>query len=109
MTRAELREAIEGPASERVLFFEPPSLVDRLLDEVADMPGPLPLLSFVLSEMYRASLRRLLDRTLSDADYQALGGVGEPQPAGRCGVQQLHRRSGSSRLPLPAPAHGGPR
>ncbi len=76
MTRAELREAIEGPASERVLFFEPPSLVDRLLDEVADMPGPLPLLSFVLSEMYRASLRRPLDRTLSDADYQALGGVG---------------------------------
>lgn len=75
MSRAELREAIEGPAAERVLFFDPPSLCDRLLDEVVDTPGPLPLLSFVLSEMYRASLRRPRDRTLSDADYQSLGGL----------------------------------
>lgn len=75
MSRAELREAIEGPAAERVLFFDPPTLCERLLDEVADTPGPLPLLSFVLSEMYRASLRRRRDRTLADADYQALGGV----------------------------------
>lgn len=75
LKRAELREIIEGPASERVLYFDPPSLVDQLLDEVDDMPGALPLLSFTLSEMYRASLARPQDRTLSEADYRSLGGV----------------------------------
>ena len=64
-----------GPAAERALFFEPASLVDQLLDEVADLPGALPLLSFLLSEMYRASIRRPRDRTLSEADHKSLGGV----------------------------------
>ncbi len=76
LTRAELREVVEGPASERVLYFEPPELVDQLLDEVSDMPGALPLLSFVLSEMYRAYVRQAReDRTLRQQDYRALGGV----------------------------------
>ena len=75
LSRDELREIIEGPAAERALFFEPASLVDQLLDEVADLPGALPLLSFLLSEMYRASIRRPRDRTLSEADYKSLGGV----------------------------------
>lgn len=76
LTRAELREVVEGPASERVLYFEPPELVDQLLDEVSDMPGALPLLSFVLSEMYRAYVRQArADRTLRQQDYRALGGV----------------------------------
>jgi hypothetical protein len=74
-SREERREIIEGPAAERVLFFEPPTLVDRLLNEVVDTPGALPLLSFLLSEMYRVSIRRPRDRTLSEADYQSLGGV----------------------------------
>ena len=29
---------IEGPAAERVLYFDPPTLVDRPIDEVAEMP-----------------------------------------------------------------------
>ncbi|MEM7020489.1 MAG: caspase family protein, partial [Pseudomonadota bacterium] len=52
MTQDELREVIEGPASVRVLYFEPPELVDMLINEVVQTPGALPLLSFTLSELY---------------------------------------------------------
>lgn len=75
LSREELRDVIEGPAVERVLYFEPPALVTRLIDEVADMPGALPLLSFALSEMYRSFLRRSPgDRTLRPQDM-AFNGV----------------------------------
>lgn len=73
--RQHLRDIIELPASDRVLYFEPPKLVDALLDEVMDTPAPLPLLSCALSEMYRAALQRPLDRTLAEVDYQRLGGA----------------------------------
>ena len=77
LSRQELRLIIEGPAAERVLYFDPPTLVDRLIDEVAEMPGALPLLSFTLSELYRSYLRSGRDdRSLSGEDYTALGGVG---------------------------------
>ncbi|NMG10597.1 caspase family protein, partial [Brasilonema sp. UFV-L1] len=52
MRSDELREAIEKPASEMALYFEPANSVDRLIDEVGEMPGALPLLSFTLSEFY---------------------------------------------------------
>lgn len=76
MRSDELRQAIEGPASERVLYFEPPNLVDQLIDEVGQMPGALPLLSFTLSELYIKYLkRRSDDRALTEKDYKELGGV----------------------------------
>jgi WD40 repeat protein len=76
MTRAELREVIERPASEKVLYFEPASLVDRLIDDVALLPAPLPLLSFALSELYRRYVERgAEDRTLRESDYDAIGSV----------------------------------
>ncbi len=86
MSQDELREAIEKPASERVLYFEPPAVVDELINEVVQTPGGLPLLSFTLSEMYvrylerraeerRADEPREDNRALTRADYQALGGV----------------------------------
>ena len=56
MSQAELREVIEAPAAVRVLFFDPPELVDTLIDEVIQTPGALPLLSFTLSnstQVYR--------------------------------------------------------
>jgi hypothetical protein len=83
MTRGELREAIEKPAEARVMYFQPP-LVDQLIDEVADMPGALPLLSFALIELYLKYLKRqwkaqiegrIFERTLIQKDYQDLGGV----------------------------------
>jgi Caspase domain len=77
MSHEELRRVVEGPASIRVMRFDPPAMVERLADEVAQMPGALPLLSFALSEMYRNAIsRRDTDRTLTLADYAVLrGGV----------------------------------
>lgn len=76
LNRQELRQVIEGPASERVLYFEPATLVDQLIDEVAEMPGALPLLSFTMSELYRAYVRSgRSDRCLAAEDYQSLHGV----------------------------------
>lgn len=84
MTRRELREAIEKPAEARVMYFQPHELVEQLIDEVADMPGALPLLSFALSELYLKYLKRqwdsqnegiTIDRSLTQEDYQDLGGV----------------------------------
>lgn len=77
MRSHELRQAIEKPAMEQVLYFEPAGFVDRLIEEVGQMPGTLPLLSFTLSELYRESLRQdRKDRALREEDYSnKLGGV----------------------------------
>ena len=82
MTREELREAIEKPAAARVMYFEPYSLVEQLIDEVAQMPGALPLLSFALSELYikyllkfRAGVRD--KRAITQEDYEEIGGVAQ--------------------------------
>jgi WD40 repeat protein/energy-coupling factor transporter ATP-binding protein EcfA2 len=88
MNREELREVIEEPASAKVVYFESLDnrgyLVDRLIDEVAGMPGALPLLSFALSELYQKLARRYLEaqttgdtveRAITWADYDELGGV----------------------------------
>ena len=89
MTSDELRQAIENPALKQALYFEElkdekgntiGNLVSKLVDEVGQMPGALPLLSFTLSELYvslyrRWQVDRSTDRTLRFADYDALGGV----------------------------------
>ncbi|MEZ4866972.1 MAG: caspase family protein [Caldilineaceae bacterium] len=84
LTQAELRQVIEEPAAQRVLFFDPATLVDQLVDEVSQTPGALPLLSFTLSELYLKYLKRqeeaqlageTIERSLTEADYRALGGV----------------------------------
>jgi len=76
MSTDDLRDAIEGPASVRVLYFQPAMLVDRLIDEVIQTPGAMPLLSFTLSELYvRYVERRGDDRCLTLVDLEQLGGV----------------------------------
>ncbi|MEH1798928.1 MAG: caspase family protein [Nostoc sp.] len=76
MTQDEFREAIEKPASEKVVYFDPPSLVDELINEVVQMPGALPLLSFTLSELYLKYLaQRRNNRALKKEDYEELGRV----------------------------------
>ncbi|MEM9152019.1 MAG: hypothetical protein AAGB19_16405, partial [Cyanobacteria bacterium P01_F01_bin.3] len=76
MGRDDLRQVIEQPALKRVLYFEPPKLIDRLLNEVVQTPGALPLLSFTLSELYLRYLERRSDnRALTEEDYEALGGI----------------------------------
>ncbi|MEB3161261.1 MAG: caspase family protein, partial [Synechocystis sp.] len=88
MGREELRAVIEEPASAKVVYFETLDdrgyLGDQLIDEVAGMPGALPLLSFALSELYLQLARRYLgaqtagetiERAITWADYDELGGV----------------------------------
>jgi WD40 repeat protein/uncharacterized caspase-like protein len=76
MTQDEFREVIEKPASEKVVYFDPPTLVDDLINEVVQMPGALPLLSFTLSELYLKYLGERRDnRALKKEDYEKLGRV----------------------------------
>ncbi|MBE9008646.1 caspase family protein [Pseudanabaenaceae cyanobacterium LEGE 13415] len=80
MSRSQLRDAIEKPAEVRVMYFEPHDLVEKLIDEVAAMPGALPLLSFALSELYLNYIKRLRegkapDRAITQEDYDKIGGV----------------------------------
>lgn len=77
MTQDELRRVIEGPAAVQVMRFETNELIEKLVNEVVQMPGALPLLSFALSEMYAAYLRRPKgDRMLAYKHYEELeGGV----------------------------------
>ncbi|MEP0924351.1 caspase family protein [Leptolyngbya sp. ST-U4] len=81
MRSDELRQAIEGPASEMALYFEPANLVDRLIDEIGQMPGVLPLLSFTLSELYvkladKWRNQETSDRALSiDDQFDQEGGI----------------------------------
>ncbi|MFI0734531.1 hypothetical protein ACH4S9_36895 [Streptomyces sp. NPDC021225] len=70
MTPAELREAIVKPAAAEGLIVER-ALTARLVEEVADEPGGLPLLSHVLLETWR----RRRARTLTMAAYEATGGI----------------------------------
>ncbi len=88
MSRADLRAAIEQPASAKVMYFQSDDtrypLIEQIINEVADMPGALPLLSFTLSELYLKFLERQriaqqqgdsLDRAVLESDYKAMGGV----------------------------------
>ena len=74
--QGELREVIMKPTLQEVLFFEPSSMVDTLVDAVNQAPGALPLLSFTLSELYHAYINSgRTDRSLTLEDYKKLGGV----------------------------------
>lgn len=70
MSPAELREVITGPATAVGLNVER-ALTTRVIDEVTDRPGALPMLSHTLLETWR----RRRGRTLTLAAYEATGGV----------------------------------
>jgi DNA-binding SARP family transcriptional activator/WD40 repeat protein len=70
MDDADLRAAIEGPATRAGLRLEP-GLVDLLVRDVIDQPGALPLLSHALTEVWT----RRDGRVLTAAAYRAVGGV----------------------------------
>ncbi|MEU9606532.1 helix-turn-helix domain-containing protein [Streptomyces sp. NPDC048057] len=71
MNPAELREVIVRPAAAQGMTVER-VLTSRLVEEVADAPGGLPLLSHVLMETWR----RRRGKTMTLAGYEAAGGVG---------------------------------
>src|SRR5262249_20694006 len=66
----ELRRAVEKPAGEVGIQFEP-GLVDRILDDVGEEPGNLPLLEFVLEMLWQ----RRQDGQLHHDAYEKIGGV----------------------------------
>ncbi|MFI6850840.1 helix-turn-helix domain-containing protein [Streptomyces sp. NPDC050416] len=68
--RDELREVITGPAACAGLTVER-ALTARIIDEVVDQPGALPMLSHALLETWR----RRRGRMLTVAAYEETGGV----------------------------------
>ncbi|MEH0420286.1 nSTAND1 domain-containing NTPase [Streptomyces sp. B21-083] len=70
MSAEELREAVVGPAQAAGLLVER-DLTARIVDEVQDQPGALPMLSHALLETWRRRRSRMLTLT----GYEAVGGV----------------------------------
>jgi serine/threonine protein kinase len=70
MTRRELSQAIAAPARRYGLLFET-GLVARILDDVGDEPGNLPLLQFALTELWEQARKGYLTHD----GYDAIGGV----------------------------------
>ncbi|MET3993731.1 ABC-type transporter MlaC component/energy-coupling factor transporter ATP-binding protein EcfA2 [Bradyrhizobium sp. S3.9.2] len=71
MHRTELRRAIIEPATTAELEFEA-GLVDQILSDIGDEPANLPLLEFLLKELWD---RRERDGRLTFAAYAVTGGV----------------------------------
>jgi WD40 repeat protein/energy-coupling factor transporter ATP-binding protein EcfA2 len=70
MTRGELSQAVENPARKQGIGFEV-GLVDRILDDVGDEPGHLPLLEFALTQLWEEQKVG----QLSHEAYEAIGRV----------------------------------
>ncbi|HEU4562169.1 MAG TPA: TIR domain-containing protein, partial [Longimicrobium sp.] len=70
LTRDELRRVVEEPARRVGIGFEP-GLVDRIIVELGDEPGALPLLQFLLLHLWE----RRENGWLTNAAYDRLGGV----------------------------------
>ncbi|MFI9255542.1 hypothetical protein [Streptomyces sp. NPDC053069] len=70
MSRAELREAVTKPAQSAGMIVER-ALTARILDEVEDEPGALPLMSHALLETWR----RRKGRVLTLEAYESVGGL----------------------------------
>ncbi|MCS6843955.1 MAG: hypothetical protein NZ528_06470 [Caldilineales bacterium] len=70
MSRSELEAAIVRPAEAQGFSFEP-GLVARILDDVGEAPGQLPLLQFALAQLWENRAGRML----THAAYEAIGRV----------------------------------
>lgn len=72
MSQDELKTAIEAPARMVGSVFEP-GLVDRILDDVGDEPGNLPLLEFVLQRLWEDGARH--NGQMRHQAYADMGGL----------------------------------
>jgi serine/threonine protein kinase len=68
-----LRDALIQPAEMAGHHFEDPSMVEDMLDHLAQTPGALPLLQFTAARLWDA--RDPARRVFTQASYQAMGGV----------------------------------
>ena len=72
-SRRELVRMIAEPARRAGFSFEDPNLPEEMVDEVADRPGALPLLSFAAAQLWAE--RDVHFRRLSRRAYEEMGGV----------------------------------
>jgi len=106
MDHASMREALVRPVGARDHRFEPPALVDRMVDAVAATRGALPLLQFTAARLWE---RRDRDRRLlTEASYEQIGGVAgalsthaDAVVAGMSAAQQALARAVLERLVTP--------
>ena len=70
MKREELQQAIELPAQKLEVELEP-QLTQRILDDVGEEPGKLPLLEFALTRLWE----KQINRELTHQAYEEIGGV----------------------------------
>ncbi len=70
MLRTELSEAIQKPAEKQGVAFEP-GLVERIVADVGEAPGNLPLLEFALAMLWEQQENRLLTHD----GYEKIAGV----------------------------------
>jgi WD40 repeat protein len=73
MSRSELERTIAEPAKKVGLAFDPPGLVQRILDDAGEAEGLLPLLQYALKESW--ALRR--GNMITGDSYARSGGVKE--------------------------------
>ena len=73
MSRSELERTIVEPAKKVGLAFDPPGLVQRILDEAGEDEGMLPLLQYALKETW--ALRK--GNAMTGDSYARSGGVRE--------------------------------
>lgn len=72
----EYHDVIVQPAKRVACLFEDRDLVEMIEQEVAQQPGPLPLLSFMLSELFeRQKAESTRYREIKRRHYEAVGGV----------------------------------
>lgn len=75
-TAEELRDIIVQPARRVACRFEDEELVNRIVEEVEQQPGAMPLLSFMLIELFeQATSTTSLYRQINHHHYEAVGGV----------------------------------
>jgi tetratricopeptide (TPR) repeat protein/energy-coupling factor transporter ATP-binding protein EcfA2 len=80
MNEAELRRAIEEPARKVALSFEP-GLVDTLLADAGDEPGNLPLVEFVLRQLWEQRKGGLLHKEAYEAMGRLTGAIAQKADA----------------------------
>ena len=74
MTRDELFRAVVEPAKRVGLDFEP-GLVKRILDDVGDEPGNLPLLEFALTELWARRKGKLMTHSAYEESGEVSGAM----------------------------------
>ena len=74
MTRDELERSVKAPATKVGLEFQP-GLVDRILADVREQPGNLPLLEFVLTELWEGRRGGQLLHDAYDSMHGAQGAI----------------------------------